>query len=63
MTEHEYQVNFVLETSFISTCVYLLEEDEDKAIALAENQLGFDGLDISELHFIEITATKTGELL
>ena len=62
MTEHEYQVYFVLENSFISTCVYLAEEDNDLAIAVAYDRLGQDGLNAYDLDIIEITATKTGEL-
>jgi hypothetical protein len=62
MTEHEYQVNFILENSFISTCVYLAEEDTDLAIAVAYDRLGQDGVNAYTLDIIEITATKTGEL-
>lgn len=63
MTEYEYQVNFVLENSFISTCVYLAEEDDpDLAIAVAYDRLGHDGINAYDLDCIEITATKTGEL-
>lgn len=62
MIDHEYEVRFSLETTSILTIVYVGEEDEDRAILRAEQQLGYDGIDLSKLDIIEVIATKTGEL-
>lgn len=64
---HEYEVHYVLENCVIITMAYLPDEDlenhEDMAISQADDRLIEDGIDISKLFFIGVTAQKTGEYL
>jgi hypothetical protein len=59
--EHEYEVRFILELSNIITLAITAEEDEEAAIAQAEDRLALDGIDIQSLDVLEVTAKKTGE--
>jgi len=61
MIEHEYEVRFILDLSNITTLAIISEEDENAAIAAAEDRLAIDGIDIQSLNVAEVTAKKTGE--
>jgi hypothetical protein len=62
MIEYEYEVRFYLETTSITTIVYVDRDYSNVAIAKAENNLAYEGIDLSKLTINEVIATKTGEL-
>jgi hypothetical protein len=50
-----------LDLSNITTLAIISEEDENAAIAAAEDRLAIDGIDIQSLNVAEVTVKKTGE--
>ena len=62
MIEYEYEVRFYLETTSITTIAYVDRDYSNVAIAQAENNLAYEGIDLSKLTINEVIATKTGEL-
>lgn len=59
MNEYEYYVSFVFDYVNIGTVVIIDEMDEDKAIRMAEQTLGYSGIDYPEPNEINVEHTGT----